>query len=216
LYNARFRRTGEPYLDGRGITMGERVTRGRGLLEPFLARQRAREANRLVPRGLRTGRILDIGCGTFPYFLSHTSFREKFAIDRHEAPPHLPDVSWFQLDLNSAPKVPFEDGFFSAVTLLAVVEHLNPGSLVELFKECRRALAPGGVLILTTPAAWSAGLLRWMARSGLVSKEEIDEHVFAYTLPLLGWYFGSAGFEMTKVHFGYFELGLNLWATATR
>jgi hypothetical protein len=55
-----------------------------------------------------------------------------------------------------------------------------------------------------------------MASLNLVSTEEINEHVFAYTLPLLGWYFGRAGFEMTHVRFGYFELGLNLWATAQR
>jgi SAM-dependent methyltransferase len=194
----------------------ECVTRGHGLLEPFLARQRARRADRLIPRGLRAGRILDVGCGSYPYFLAHTSFREKFAIDQRSAPPRLPEISWFQLDLNSAPRTPFEDGFFSAVTLLAVVEHLDPKSLVELFRECRRVLAPGGLLVLTTPAAWSAGLLNGMARLGLVSQEEIDEHVFAYTLPLIGWYFGSAGFEMPNVRFGYFELGLNLWATATR
>src|SRR5207244_1268129 len=35
-----------------------RYTRGQGLLEPFLARQRARQANRLIPEHLRAGRIL--------------------------------------------------------------------------------------------------------------------------------------------------------------
>jgi hypothetical protein len=50
----------------------------------------------------------------------------------------------------------------------------------------------------------------------LVSEEEINEHVYAYTLPLLGWYFGRAGFEMGRVRFGYFELGLNMWAIAER
>ena len=55
-----------------------------------------------------------------------------------------------------------------------------------------------------------------MARMRLVSKEEIDEHVFAYTLPLLGWYFGAAGFRMESLRFGYFELGLNMWATAIK
>lgn len=87
---------------------------------------------------------------------------------------------------------------------------------MSLFKECRSVLIPGGRLILTTPAAWAAGLLRWMARARLVSKEESDEHVFAYTPPLIGWYFGAAGFEMTKLEFGHFEMGLNLWAVATR
>jgi len=55
-----------------------------------------------------------------------------------------------------------------------------------------------------------------MARYGLVSAEEIKEHMFTYTLPLLGWYFGKAGFSMDKLKFGYFELFLNLWATAVR
>jgi predicted SAM-dependent methyltransferase len=99
---------------------------------------------------------------------------------------------------------------------LAVVEHLSPTSLVSLFKNVYRTLEPNGKLIITTPAAWSNGLLRIFARIRLVSKEEIDEHEFVYTLPLLGWYFGKAGFEKGNVKFGYFELHLNLWAIATR
>jgi hypothetical protein len=55
-----------------------------------------------------------------------------------------------------------------------------------------------------------------MARVRLVSPEEINEHVYAYTLPLLGWYFGRAGFDMDKTRFGYFELMMNMWAVATR
>ena len=55
-----------------------------------------------------------------------------------------------------------------------------------------------------------------MARLSLVSAEEIHEHAFAYTLPLLGWHFGQAGFQMKKVKFGYFELMMNMWATAQK
>ena len=78
-----------------------RPTRGSGLLEPFLARLRARKANRLIPPHLRSGRILDIGCGSFPYFLAHTSFAEKFALDQAERPAAAPTgVQWFTLDLH--------------------------------------------------------------------------------------------------------------------
>jgi SAM-dependent methyltransferase len=190
------------------------VTRGNGLLEGLLARLRAREANRLIPHGLRRGRILDIGCGSNPYFLAHTSFQEKFAIDQLPNSPAMEEIAFHSLDLNLDPHLPFEDGFFHVITMLAVVEHLDPARLVELFRECRRVLTPQGMVALTTPAAWADRLLHLMARMRLVSKEEIDEHVYAYTLPLLGWYFGSAGFPMTSLRFGYFELGLNLWATA--
>lgn len=191
-------------------------TRGKGLLEPYLARQRALVANRLITPDLRAGRILDIGCGSYPYFLSHTSFKDKFAIDQLPPAKSGNAIEWHTLNLNATPNLPFEESYFSVITMLAVAEHLNPNSLVELFKEAHRVLLPNGRLVITTPAAWSDGLLKLMARLGLVSAEEIDEHVYAYNLPLLGWYFGKAGFEMSRLSFGYFELGFNMWAMAER
>jgi len=196
-----------------------KFTRGKGLLEPTLAHLRTQRANRLIPSDLRAGRILDIGCGSFPYFLAHTSFKEKFAVDQLPMAQETAaqnQIEFFSLNLNEAPHLPFEDNFFSVVTLLAVVEHLNPDSMALLFQESHRVLKPGGTVILTTPAAWSDGLLKFMANVNLVSAEEIHEHAFAYTLPLLGWHFGQAGFEMTKVKFGYFEFMLNMWATARK
>lgn len=195
------------------------LTRGKGLLEPLLADLRAQQADKLILPELRQGRILDVGCGTYPYFLAHTSFAEKFAIDQIPLPAHTASelrIESFTLDLEQEPKLPFEDHFFEAVTLLAVVEHLDPSLMAMLFKEVYRVLKPGGEVILTTPAAWSDGLLKFMARVGLVSAEEIREHAYAYTLPLLGWYFGQAGFEMTRTRFGYFEFMLNMWATARK
>jgi SAM-dependent methyltransferase len=193
-----------------------RFTRGRGALEAHLARLRARQANLLIPRGLRRGRILDIGCGSYPYFLSHTAFKEKFAIDQLAPPSGSHDIRWYTLDLNAEPRLPFADGYFSVVTMLAVVEHLDPTVMVSLFQEIHRVLQPRGVVIVTTPAAWSAGLLRLMARIRLISAEEIDEHTYVYTLPLLGWYFGRAGFALDTLRFGYFEWLLNMWAIAER
>jgi SAM-dependent methyltransferase len=194
-------------------------TRGKGLLEPTLARLRTQRANRLIPAELRAGRILDIGCGSFPYFLAHTAFKEKFAVDQLPMPDETAarnQIEFFSLNLNEEPQLPFAADYFEAVTLLAVVEHLNPDSMAVLFREACRVLRPGGMVVLTTPAAWSDGLLKLMARLNLVSAEEIHEHAFAYTLPLLGWHFGQAGFQMSKVRFGYFELMLNLWATAQK
>ena len=192
------------------------VTRGSGLLEPFLARLRAECADKLIPKDLRQGRILDIGCGSYPYFLSHTSFSEKFSVDQQPPSRDYEEINWLVLDLNKIPQLPFEDDFFNVVTLLAVVEHLNPKMLVELLREANRVLKPGGILLLTTPASWTDGILSLMAVLNLVSKEEIHEHVFTYTLPLLGWYFGAAGFPMENVRFGHFEFRMNLWATAKK
>jgi SAM-dependent methyltransferase len=193
-----------------------RYTRGRGLLEPFLAKLRANRANRLIPVELRTGRILDVGCGTYPYFLSHSYFEQKFAIEKSPRMEETTGINWYYLDLNKSASLPFENEYFTTITLLAVIEHLDPSALVELLKECHRLLTFGGVLILTTPSVWSNGILKFMARISLVSEEEINEHKFSYNLPLIGWYFGISGFEMTGIKFGYFEMMLNMWAVAKK
>src|SRR5574340_186476 len=195
------------------------LTRGKGLLEPLLARLRTQRANRLIPADLRNGRILDIGCGSFPYFLAHTAFKEKFAVDQLPMPKETADrnrIEFFELNLNRQPSLPFEDEYFEVVSLLAVVEHLEPDSMAILFRECYRVLKPDGMVVLSTPAAWSDGLLHIMAHLNLVSAEEIHEHAYAYTLPLIGWHFGQAGFAMSRVRFGYFEFMLNMWGTARK
>jgi SAM-dependent methyltransferase len=193
-----------------------RPTRGRGLLEPLLARLRAERADRLIPTRLRGGRILDIGCGSFPYFLSHTSFRERFGIEKERPEAIPPEIHWHTLDLSLTPSLPFPDHFFSAVTLLAVIEHFDPGRVASLFRESCRILEPGGSLVLTTPAPAAAGLLRRMARLRLVSPEEIAEHAFTYPPAVLAWYAGEAGFDPRKVKTGHFELRLNTWLLAER
>lgn len=191
-------------------------TRGRGLLEARLAQWRARQANRLISNDLRQGRILDIGCGSYPYFLAHTSFKEKFAIDQVNPTASPVDIRLHQLDLNTEIVLPFADGFFRVVTMLAVVEHLNPARLVGLLREAHRILEPSGLVIVTTPCVWSAGVLRAMACLGLVSADEIREHTCHYSARVLGSSFGIAGFSPAKVRCGYFELFFNLWATAQR
>jgi len=57
------------------------VTRGYGVLEEFLASLRAKKADSLIPEHLRSGKIVDIGCGTTPYFLANTTFSKKIGID---------------------------------------------------------------------------------------------------------------------------------------
>src|SRR5512143_432948 len=146
-------------------------TRGKGLLEPTLARLRTQRANRLIPAELRGGRILDIGCGSFPYFLAHTAFKEKFAVDQLPMPRETAaknKIEFFALNLNEEPRLPFQGEYFDVVTLLAVVEHLDPASMAQLFQEACRVLRPSGMVILTTPAAWSDGILNLMARLRLV------------------------------------------------
>jgi ubiquinone/menaquinone biosynthesis C-methylase UbiE len=129
----------------------QQVTRGFGLLEKYLAKKRACMANRLIPPHLREGRILDIGCGSVPYFLLNTEFSYKFGIDKvaygesqcafcEEHGIHFTD---FDFEKESA--LPFDDQYFNAVTMLAVVEHIEPTRLPTMIAEVLRALKTDGV-----------------------------------------------------------------------
>src|SRR5690606_16441534 len=130
-----------------------RVTRGNGRIEGFLARHRARMADRLIPDELRSGTIVDIGCGSYPYFLSTTDFAHRYGLDRVAAgdpagaaagatwavapgvvaeapgaapPSRAPDgITLIRHDLDERAALPFDDASVDVVTMLAVFEHLD-------------------------------------------------------------------------------------------
>lgn len=205
------------YMEG-----GSKVTRGHGLLEGFLSRWRAGVADSKIPDELRKGRLLDIGCGSFPYFMTHVEFAEKHGVDQLSIQlEELVDlkgrpINFMHHDIQSGNGLPYEKEYFSAITMLAVVEHLDPASLSERIAELRGLLKPGGRLILTTPAGWTHGLLKMMSRIGLVSREEIDEHAFQYSRAQLREVMLRAGFKGDEVKLGHFEFFMNLWCVCEK
>jgi SAM-dependent methyltransferase len=198
--------------------MGRRtVTRGHGLLESTLARWRARRADKLIPGDVRSGRILDIGCGSYPMFLLGVRFAERYGIDQG-APEDLavPGVMVAKHDIAAQPNLPFSESFFNAVTMLAVVEHLDRPVVARTMTEIHRVLRPGGWLVITTPAPWTDLILKSMARIRLVSAEEITEHRDLYSRSEVVRILTTSGFDAARVTSGTFEGGVNLWFRAQR
>ena len=196
------------------------LTRGYGFLEEFLARKRAKVANSLIPASHRKGCILDIGCGTYPFFLTNTDFHIRYGLDRVEQ-QSIEDFSGSVItiinhDLNKENTVPFKSDFFDIVTMLAVLEHLEPSSLPKILKEIYRVLTPRGIYIITTPAAWTDWLLGQMARLKIVSPVEIDDHKDIYDPLKIISLLEEAGFNRKEIKFGYFEIFMNIWVTATK
>lgn len=191
-------------------------TRSFGVLEGTLAGRRAALAERLIPGPLRDGRLLDLGCGPGAWFLTNTRFSEKVGIDPAVRPGARDDgVELVRADVESTP-LPFPADHFSVITMLAVLEHLDPAHAQDVLSECHRLLVADGVVILTCPAAWTAPLLRAMARMGLLSRCEIDDHKATYQRADLTRLLTRAGFRESGIRCGWFELGANNWATGVK
>jgi SAM-dependent methyltransferase len=198
-----------------------RVTRGYGLLERFLATKRAGQANMLIPHRYRSGKILDIGSGAYPFFLLTTSFSEKFGIDktfRVSTSEKLGDhtLALIQHDIESKDPLPFVNEYFDVITMLAVFEHLTPQRLPEVFRDVYRILKKGGLLVITTPASWTSPILKGMALLGLVSSLEIMEHKGLYTSDSISDTLRECGFVSGNIRIGHFELYMNTWVTAQK
>lgn len=193
------------------------VTREYGLLEKFLAKQRIKLANKLIPSSLRNGRILDIGCGTYPLFLLSTDFAEKYGLEKIENKNILHDkVSLINFDLEKQDVLPFDNEYFDIVTMLAVFEHIQSTQLVDVMKEVHRILKHNGIYIMTTPSVWTDNLLRCMAKLRLVSPAEIEEHKDTYSQSRVSSILQKAGFSKEKMRLGYFEIYMNTWAAAVK
>jgi SAM-dependent methyltransferase len=199
-----------------------RPTRGAGRLEGFIARLRMNRVLKSIDPSLHGSEILDVGCGSYPLFLMHAPFRRKVGVDqiapvrpdRNGNAPESPEI--LQMSLNGSVRLPFPDRSFSCVTSLAVLEHLEPAGLPFLMAEIHRVLKPSGQFVLTTPHAFADGILKLLARLGLVSKEEIDEHKSLFFHRHIRDLLGQAGFSPAKTGVRGFLLGLNILAVAEK
>lgn len=191
------------------------LTRGTGLLEGFLARQRANKANSFISKQQREGKVLDIGCGSYPFFLVSTKFEEKYGMDPSVNLSLVKDKNIHLTKTEvSKKKLPFVDNNFDVITMLAVFEHIEHDRLNFVLGEIKRVLKNNGILIITTPASWADKLLHFMARFGLISSEEIHEHKHNHPKEKIERILVEAGFKKEKIKSGFFELYMNMWFTA--
>jgi len=194
-----------------------RVVRGQGPLDMFLAKQRYKIARKQIKFARQRERILDIGCGSYPLFLTTVDFSEKYGMDKMiQTSKAIRGIALINCDFENEERLPFENDFFDVVTALAVFEHIEPRNLGRLHKEIYRILKADGMYIMTTPAFWTARLLRFLAELRLIGDIEIKDHKGSYKhsdiLPILQ----KADFQKEKMKFGHFEMFMNSWVTATK
>ncbi len=151
-----------------------------------------RSRNRIIAHELRKyaaagerHRFLEIGCGT-GYVLSGLAVENRYDLTGAEvsvkglvyAKTRLPGVAFMQLD---ARDIPFASEF-DAIGAFDVIEHIEEDT--EVMRNVHRALAPGGVFLVTVPQhhwLWSRaddylGHKRRYSRSELIAK--LERHGF--------------------------------------
>lgn len=187
-------------------------TRGFGLFEMFLAKKRANLANRFISNSSRKGSILDIGCGSQPFFLLNTKFGNKYGIDPFSR-GKVDGIIIKKINVETD-SIPFKDNSFKVIVMLAVFEHINEDRLSFVLSEIKRTLVKDGVFIMTTPAPWGHLILRAMSKLKMVSQEEIRDHKHAMSASSIKKLLDQAGFSDIKQ--GFFEGYCNMWFTSKK
>jgi ubiquinone/menaquinone biosynthesis C-methylase UbiE len=197
-----------------------RIVEGCRPVDLSLAKQRYKIAHRQIKSVPGNGRILDIGCGGYPLFLISVDFTEKYGLDKNISSStkekiREKGVTLINHNIEDV-KLPFEDDYFDVVTMLAVFEHIEPKHLVRIHTDIYRILKPGGMYIMTTPAFWTAGLLKFLAKLRVISDVPIKEHKGSYKYSAVSSVLQEARFRRDKIRYGYFELFMNMWVTAAK
>lgn len=192
-------------------------TRGSGIMENFLSRQRAAVANKLIPDSLRSGAILDIGCGSYPFFLINTEFREKHGIDPEaEIPAEGKDITLHHFLIYPDSRLPFADVTFGAVTSLGTLEHFDESTFFTICRETYRVLIPGGVLVMTSPAPWTMRILSAVSQWNIISPSEIRDARHVRDTDKFVAAFKAVGFHGANISTGFFQSGMNRWFRVQR
>jgi ubiquinone/menaquinone biosynthesis C-methylase UbiE len=107
--------------------------------------------------------------------------------------------------------LPFEDGVFDVVSLMAVLEHLEKP--LEILQEIHRVLKKEGVLVGTVPSKAAKPILEFLSyKLGIVNESEIRDHKQYFNQKDLMEIFKKAGFG--KMRHQYFQFGMNNYFVA--
>jgi 2-polyprenyl-3-methyl-5-hydroxy-6-metoxy-1,4-benzoquinol methylase len=154
-----------------------------------------------IPQG---SRVLDIGCHQGELFrLLGQKIAPSVGLDPLYKGPtemnghrYLPER--FYVDL------PFQDGSFDVIVLLATIEHMQHKDAVA--RESKRLLRQGGRVVITVPSLLVDKLLSVLLHMGFVDGMSLDEH-HGFSPEELPAIFIPEGFKLKSKK--KFQLGLN-------
>ena len=133
-------------------------------------------------------RILDVGCGAGGMLEPLSRYGQVSGIDTS---PELVEVcrarGFEDIDVGSAYELPAANGSIDLVTLFDTIEHIPDDA--RALRECRRVLAPSGVLFASVPAYQFL----------FANNDRVAHHERRYTARRLRRRLLAAGFEAPRV-----------------
>lgn len=171
-------------------------------LDRLLRRIRVARVRPFIPVGAA---LLDLGCGDGE-LLRSVAGRVSRAVGIEPALERTLSGPNYELRPGRLPDDLPVDGQFDAITMLAVIEHLQPHVQARLADICARLLKPGGRVITTVPSERVDDILKVLLRLRLIAGIKVHEHhgfdpartVALFPLP-----------QFRLVEHDRFELGLN-------
>jgi ubiquinone/menaquinone biosynthesis C-methylase UbiE len=179
-------------------------------IDHFIARMRFRAAYPHVRAG---SRVCDLGCGLEAAFLEYAGDKIAVGVGVDDQVEDGMRGRWKRVSADLRARLPFGDGEFDHVVMLAVLEHLTEPE--QVLREAHRVIAPGGSLIMTWPSAMVDPILNVLHKFHLISDEmESDEHQKRIPVETLQAMLQGIGFQ--RFQHRRFEFGLNHLMVAFR
>jgi ubiquinone/menaquinone biosynthesis C-methylase UbiE len=179
-------------------------------IDHVIARMRFRAAYPHIRPG---SRVCDLGCGLEAAFLDYASDRIAMGVGLDDQVADGVEGRWKRVRGDLRAPLPFPDGHFDHVVMLAVLEHLTEPE--KVLREAYRVITPGGSLIMTWPSSMVDPILNVLHALHFVSDEmESDEHQKRIPVETLQQMLQRIGFQRF-IH-RRFEFGLNNLMVAFR
>jgi SAM-dependent methyltransferase len=138
--------------------------------------------------GRTDANVLDVGCGAGGMLGPLSRYGQVTGLDTS---PELVEFcrsrGFEQVEVGSAYELPVPPGSADLITLFDTIEHVPDD--IRALRECRRAIAPGGLLFISVPAYQFL----------YANNDRVAHHERRYTASALGRKLLGAGFVPTKV-----------------
>jgi 2-polyprenyl-3-methyl-5-hydroxy-6-metoxy-1,4-benzoquinol methylase len=142
--------------------------------------------------------VLDIGCGSGTFIGNYLQANPALGIDISQNQISYANQKYgskeHQFITGYPANIQLEDGSFDVITIIELVEHIDRGQAIDLFKRAYNLLKPGGRLIITTPNYFSFWPLLQLIVSRVSAISYGHQHINRYTLKKLKKDISSTGF----------------------